>query len=364
MTDSDVLSDLRALVECESPSEDRAAVAACADVLAGIAQRRIDARPERIEVDGWVHLRWSFGRPRVLLLGHMDTVWPKGTLANWPFQVDGDRVTGPGVFDMKAGLVQMLEAVAALGEREGIAMLVTGDEEIGSNSSRALIEETAAGLDAVLVLEPSVGGALKTARKGVGSFRVEIAGRAAHAGLEPEKGINATVEVAAQILSIAGLARPELGTTVTPTVVAGGTTVNTVPERASVTVDVRAATVAEMDRVRAELDRLAPTVAGAGVQVSPISVRPPLEASEALFARAQKVAADLGLGPLEGVAVGGGSDGNFTAALGVPTLDGLGAVGAGAHAEGEYVLVDTMPERAALLAGLVAELLSAGGGQI
>jgi len=361
VNDAERCEDLRALVECESPSEDRDATARCADVLADLVRRRLGGEAERVEVEGRVHLRWSFGRPRVLLLGHLDTVWPLGTLARWPFEVRGERATGPGVFDMKGGLVQMLEALSGRGGPDGVAILVTSDEEVGSNSSRALIEETAAGMEAVLVLEPSADGALKTARKGVGTFRLDVTGRAAHAGLEPHKGVNATVEAAAQILAIAELGRPDQGTTVTPTTLSAGTTVNTVPESATLRIDVRASTVAEMDRVQSALGSLRPRLPGAGLAMTPVSVRPPLESSVSrdLFEAARRHAARLGLGDLAGVAVGGGSDGNLTAAIGIPTLDGLGAVGDKAHAEGEWLLVPAMRQRAGLVAALVDELVGA-----
>jgi len=286
-------------------------------------------------------------------------VWPMGTLARWPFGRDGDRITGPGVFDMKVGLVQLFAALQTLDDLDGIAVLVTSDEEIGSTSSQQLIEDTARGASAALVLEPSSDGALKIARKGIAMYHVEIVGRAAHAGLEPHLGINATIEAAHQVLAIAEIGRPEIGTTVTPTVVQSGSTVNTVPAVARVLVDVRAETSAELRRVEDEMSALAAVVPGASVKAVADSVREPLErsASEALFARAQRHASTLGLPPLEGVAVGGGSDGNLTAAIGVPTLDGLGAVGANAHAEGEWASVSALPERTALVAALVRDLL-------
>lgn len=359
--DPQLIADLRTLVECESPSADLEATAACADVVDKLALDRIGSVADRIVVDGRTHMRWAFGEPKVLLLGHLDTVWPIGTLARWPFEVDGDRATGPGAFDMKAGLAQMFATLSGRSSLDGIAILVTSDEEIGSTTSTELIESTARGLNAVLVLEPSAHGALKTARKGVGMFRVGVTGRAAHAGLEPENGINATVEAAHQTLAIAALGRTDLGTSVTPTVVSGGTTVNTVPADAVVNIDVRARTVAEMRRVQSALEALKPVLPGAAVTVNAIGVRAPLEStmSDGLFARAVGHARRLGLDELRGVEVGGGSDGNITAAIGVPTLDGLGAVGDNAHAEGEWVSLSAMPERAALVAALVDELLEA-----
>jgi glutamate carboxypeptidase len=306
-----------------------------------------------------VHLVWRFGRPRVLLLGHYDTVWPVGTLARWPFEVDGDRLTGPGVFDMKAGIVQLFAAAQSLDSLDGVAVVLTSDEEVGSGTSQELVEDVARGARAALVLEPSADGAVKIARKGVGMFRLEVAGRAAHAGLEPEKGVNATVEAARQVMAVVELARPEIGTTVTPTVLRSGTTSNTVPAHAAVSVDVRVATAAEMERVAAGLQSLTPVLPGADVKCVTESLRLPLEAamSAELFARARRHARDLGLGEISGVAVGGGSDGNLTAAIGTPTLDGLGAVGGNAHAEGEWVSSAAMPQRAALVGALVRDLL-------
>ena len=356
-----ILDELAALVAVESPSADLAAVARCADVVTDLGRRRLGARPERVVVGDRVHLRWQFGQPRVVLLGHFDTVWPVGTLARWPFEVDGDRATGPGVFDMKAGLVEMFAALERFDDLDGVAIVLNSDEEIGSTTSQELIEDTTRDARAALVLEPSADGALKVARKGVGMFTVHVTGRAAHAGLEPERGINASVEAAQQVLAIAALARPEVGTTVTPTVMSAGTTVNTVPAEATVAVDVRAATADEMRRVDADLQSLTPSLPGAAVKVLAHSVRLPLErtASADLFARAAAIARRLGFDDLAGVEVGGGSDGNLTAAIGVPTLDGLGAVGGNAHAEGEWALLSAITERAALVSALVRDLLEA-----
>jgi glutamate carboxypeptidase len=359
MTVDDLVSDLADLVNCESPSDDLHGTAQCAALLAKQLQRRLNLDADIIDTDGRVHLRAGDPSPRVLLLGHLDTVWPLGTLARWPFTVDGDRATGPGVFDMKAGLVQLVAALDQLADLDDIGVLVTSDEEIGSTSAQTLIEETSRDASAVLVLEPSADGALKVARKGVGMFRLEVVGRAAHAGLEPHLGINATIEAAHQVIAAAALARPEAGTTVTPTVVTAGTTVNTVPASASVSIDVRATTTDEMKRVEQGLESLSPRLPGAAVKLVTRSVRLPLERtmSQALFERAQHLASALGLATLDGVEVGGGSDGNITAALGTPTLDGLGAVGGNAHAEGEWASVPAMTERAALVAGLLRDLL-------
>ncbi|MEU1202612.1 M20 family metallopeptidase [Streptomyces sp. NPDC005813] len=356
-------AQLAELVEQESFSSDLPALHSCADLVAELGAQALGSAPRRLELGGRPHLLWpGSGDGDVLVLGHFDTVWPTGTLAGWPFTVDGDLATGPGVFDMKAGIVQMFAALRLLPSAEGVAVLLTGDEEIGAPSSRKLIEDTARGCRAVLVPEPSAAGALKTARKGIGTYRLDVRGRAAHAGLEPEKGINATVEVAHQVLRIAALGDSTVGTSVTPTVLSGGSSMNTVPEQASVQVDVRAWTAAELARVDTVLRELEPVVAGAALELDGGVNRYALEASHSadLFTAAAQEARALGLAPLRGVAVGGGSDGNFTAGLGVPTLDGLGAVGDHAHAPGEYADLSAMPQRAALMAALVGRLLGTG----
>jgi len=361
-----MLADIGALVTCESPSADLAAVARSADVVAEVGARVLGTEPERIVLDGRTHLRWRFGAGprRVLLLGHHDTVWPIGSLATHPYTVDGGVLRGPGCFDMKAGVVLAFYAVAEVaadGGADGVTLLVTGDEEVGSPSSRGLIEQEAAGCRAALVLEASAdGGALKTERKGVSLYRVRVTGRAAHAGLEPERGVNAGVELAHQVLAVNRVGRTDRGTTVTPTVSSAGTTTNTVPAGGEFAVDVRVRDTAEQDRVDAEMRGLRPVLPGALVEVIGGPNRPPLaaDASAGLFARAAALADRLGLPTLRGVAVGGGSDGNFTAGIGTPTLDGLGAVGGGAHADHEHVLIDALPGRAALVAALTAELAS------
>jgi glutamate carboxypeptidase len=363
-----MLADLETLVRCESPTGDRAATRRCADAFAELGIRLLSSEPQRLERGGAAQLRWRFGRgDRVLLLGHLDTVWPLGTLDRLPFTSAGGRITGPGCFDMKAGLVQLLYALAALREEgpdalDGVTVLITTDEEIGSPGSRTLIQDEARRNQAVLVLEAGAdGGALKTARKGAGCHRLHIVGRAAHAGLEPERGANAAVELAHQILAIVQLADPERGTTVTPSLTKAGDSANTVPGSAEVAVDVRAFSVEEQQRVAAGLAALRPCLEGTTLRLEQGADSPPLpfSASGDLFSRAEQAAARLGLPPLSGVAVGGASDGNWTAAVGTPTLDGLGAVGGGAHAEDEHVLADAMPGRAALLAELVADLLGA-----
>jgi glutamate carboxypeptidase len=350
------------LVQCESPSADHAAVARSADAVAALGGELLGRAPERIVIDGVTHLRWSFGAAtRVLVVAHHDTVWPLGAIDRLPFAVRQGVLTGPGCFDMKAGLVMALHAVAGLADRDGVTVLVTGDEELGSPTSRTLIEDSARGARAALVLEASAdGGALKLERKGVSLYEVVVDGFAAHAGLEPEKGVNATVELAHKVLAVAALADPAIGTSVTPTVAGSGSTTNTVPATGSFRVDVRARTAAEQLRVDAAIRGLAPVLPGARISVRGGVNRPPLEAAAStdLFARAERIAARIGVAPLGGVAVGGASDGNFTAGIGIPTLDGLGAVGGGAHAEHEHVVVAELGPRTLLLRELIAELVA------
>jgi glutamate carboxypeptidase len=353
---------IEALVSTESPTSD-------GDACTAIVQEAIGAfsswlpSPARVEVHSdrpcW---RWGPARPRVLLLGHLDTVWPLGTLTRLPFTNDGQRLTGPGVFDMKAGVVQgwAALALAQLTEDSGAGMLLTTDEETGSHASRQVIADAIREAEAVLVLEPSIDGALKIARKGTSWYEVDVEGRAAHAGLDPEHGINALVAASGLALAAPSWADASAGTTVTPTMMTAGTTANTVPSHAHLTVDVRAWTSAEQVRVDEAMRTWRPSVAGTTVVMRGGIDRPALEesASSALFSRACAAQAALGLVPLEGRAVGGASDGNLTAAAGVATLDGLGAVGAGAHADHEWASVPALAERAALLAALLATLLA------
>jgi glutamate carboxypeptidase len=362
----ELLRDVGELVECESPSTDLAAVARSAETVARIGARRLGVEPERIVLDGRTHLRWRLGSEpsRVLLVGHHDTVWPLGTLSTIPFTVESGVLRGPGCFDMKAGVAMMFHALAGLEGRRGVTVLVTGDEELGSPSSRGLIEDEARAAEVALVLEASAdGGALKTERKGVSLYDVRVRGRAAHAGLEPEAGVNATIELAHQALVVAALGAPESGTTVTPTLASAGTTTNTVPAEGSFSVDVRVRTPREQERVDVAMHALRPVLSGAALEVTGGPNRPPLDADSSAFllARARDVAVRLGLPEPTASAVGGASDGNLTAGVGTPTLDGLGAVGGGAHAADEHVLVDELPGRTALLGALVADLLAAGG---
>ena len=350
-----MLDDLRTLVEIESPSLDLEALQTSAEALAAMIERLLGRPAMLIDSPAGPHVHWSGGGdPKVLLLGHHDTVFPIGVLAQRPFTVAGGHVTGPGVFDMLAGIVQALHGLATLDDVSGVELLFSADEEVGSAASRALIEERALACGAVLVLEPSADdGALKTGRKGCGTFDVVVRGRASHAGLEPDKGVNALVEVAHQVLAINEFGRREVGTTVTPTVANVGTADNVVPALGRIKVDVRVESADEKARVEAAMAALRPVDPDSTIEVSGAIDRPPMpeSASTTLMPLAEAVAPGI-----EGYAVGGGSDGNFTAAIGVPTLDGLGAVGGGAHADHEFVVVDTMPDRARLIAGLVAQI--------
>lgn len=368
-----ILEDAIALIEVESPSHDLEAVARSAKWTSDLVRERLGVTPESIVTEGRTHLVTRFGSSptRLMLLGHHDTVWPIGTLTRLPAAVTEGALRGPGGLDMKLGVVQAIHALAIVRELhgddalDGITLLVTGDEEIGSPTSRSLIEKLAAG--AVLVLEAGGdGGELKTVRKGVSLYRIHVAGRAAHAGLEPEKGINAAVELARLVIAVNDLSSPAQATTVTPTVISAGTTTNTVPAEAFVDVDVRATSAAEQERVDANIRALQAIHPEAVVTVSGGVNRPPLEAtmSAPLLALAERVALEHDLTPPVGLAVGGASDGNFTAGIGIPTLDGLGGVGGGAHAETEHALVSAIAPRTALVAGLIRSITSEGGPRV
>jgi glutamate carboxypeptidase len=359
------IETIERLARLESPSLDKAAVDRCGAALAGMLGDR-GATVERLaQSERGDHLRARIegkggAGPPVLLLGHFDTVWPEGTLARMPVRRDGDRLHGPGVFDMKAGIaiaLAALDALRATNTRHApVTMLWTTDEEIGSGTSRATIEADARAASAVLVLEPALpGGALKTARKGVGEYELTIHGVAAHAGVDPGKGASAIHELAAQIAAIERLQDLPRGVSVNVGVVSGGSRPNVVAEEAHATIDVRAPTKDAADVLDRAIRGLQPVRAGTRLTIRGGFERPPMERSAAvveLFGRARAVAASLGRELAEG-ATGGGSDGNFTAALGVPTLDGLGPVGDGAHAAHEHVDVSALPWRAALVAGLL-----------
>ena len=361
-----LIETAEALVRLESPTTDKAAVDRCgrelASRLAAIGGRvtRL-SRPDRGD-----HLLAEFGcgTSQVLVLGHFDTVWPVGQLEKMPLTLSNGRLHGPGVFDMKAGIAAgmlatraLLETGAALSRR--IVMLWTTDEEMGSASSRQAIEDEARRSDAVLVLEPSLpGGALKTSRKGCGMYEVVVHGIAAHSGISPEKGASAVHELAHQILRIQALQDVSHGVSVNVTTISGGSRSNVIPDEAHAFVDVRVPTMKDASRIEAAFRSLTPVDPRTTIDVAGDVGRPPLERSEQvarLYDQARQIARELGHDLSEG-ATGGGSDGNFTAAVGVPTLDGLGAIGDGAHALHEHVEVDALPDRAALIAGLIATL--------
>src|SRR5262245_2277986 len=353
------------LVAIESPSTDKAAVDRCGRELAQMlrdAGAGVETIPQRERGDH-VRARWGSGERPVLILGHFDTVWPLGTLNTMPMKRDGARLHGPGTFDMKAGIAIAIGAVTALRETHTpyppVAMLWMTDEEIGSGTSRALIEDEARKARAVLVLEPALpGGALKTARKGCGEFELIVDGIAAHAGLDPGKGASAIHELAAQIAVIEALQDLPRGISVNAGIIEGGSRANVVAERARAVVDARAPTREAAADVERAFHGLRPIRPGTRLSVRGGFERPPMErtpAVAALFQTAAEVAATLGVELREGSA-GGGSDWNFTAALGVPTLDGLGAVGDGAHAAHEHVNLDALPLRVALVAGLLSRL--------
>ncbi|MGA8024866.1 MAG: M20 family metallopeptidase [Candidatus Acidiferrales bacterium] len=358
-------------VRCESPSHDKGAVDRCGGLVAREWRRRGASVRVLRQGERGNHLRAEIslgnGKPagQIMVLGHLDTVYPLGTLAKMPFRVSGGRAWGPGTFDMKGGLVLALFAVDALraariAAAKRFVFLWTSDEEIGSESSRRVIEQEARRSDAVLVLEPAFGteGRLKTQRKGVGGAEIIVTGRSAHAGIDPEKGVNAVHELALQIERLMRLNDPRRGITVQTTVVSGGTLTNVVPEHAQASVDIRYARLADAARLGRKLRDVRPVLRGARIEVRHTGDRPPLERSAAvrkLFAHAESLMREMGL-PLGEASTGGGSDGSFTAALGVPTLDGLGAVGDGAHSPREHVLIRALPERAALIAGLLATL--------
>jgi glutamate carboxypeptidase len=354
-------------VRAESASLDKTAVDRFGRLVAAEWRRRgarIDllAQPERGNHvrAGW-NPRGKRYKGQTLVLGHLDTVHGLGTLARMPFRVSRGRAYGPGILDMKGGLVIALYAVDALAAmglapEKRVVFLWTSDEEIGSGTSRDAIEREARRSEAVLVLEPAAGldGRVKTGRKGVGEFEILVTGRAAHAGLNPEEGINAIEEIALQVGRISRWNEPKRGITVNAGVIEGGTRTNVIPEKARVVVDVRAARAADMRALDRKFRALRPVLRGAKLEIRGGFNRPPMErrASAMLYAKARALAREMSVALGEAF-VGGGSDGSFTAALGIPTLDGLGAVGGGAHSPDENVLIRKLPERAALLAGLL-----------
>ncbi len=359
---------LGTLVNLPSPSADKHLVDSVSQFVATRLGKNLIASTviPKESVGDIVWGEWRPERPkgRILILCHLDTVWPADAADRNPFRLDGDRIYGPGVFDMKGGValtlkIQEFLAAQIIQPRCAIRFLYTTDEEIGSYESREVIEEFARQSEIVLVTEPALpGGGLKTIRKGSGMYRLEVHGRAAHAGLEPEKGINAIEEIALQITQIKGLEDREKGTTLNFTLIEGGTASNVVPDHASASIDLRFREEPEGKRVDSALRGRLPLTPGAWIEVSGSIDRPPMlptERTRGVFAFAREIAAEVGLGLWEGEA-GGGSDGNFTAALGVPTLDGLGVEGEGAHTWDEHILRRSLAPRLAVLSRLVERL--------
>jgi len=373
----EIVSTIRELVEIESPSDNKAAVDRIAEAVAHKFSQLDGELRVHPAKDFGNHLQIDFdfagksvgksaAKP-VLLLGHYDTVYPLGTLATMPCRVVDNKLTGPGVLDMKSGIVLMLHALAALQEWHGkdrdrrlprpVTVLLVSDEEVGSESSRMITESLAKKAAAVLVLEPSYGrqGAVKTARKGVGEYLVKVTGKASHAGLDFQKGVNAILELARQIEKISGFSDLKKGLTVNVGIVGGGSRTNVVPAEAAAQIDVRIARMKDSAGIDKKIRSLRPFNRKCKIEITGGINRPPMERTAgvaALYAQAVAIARELGW-KLGEAAVGGGSDGNFTAGLGIPTLDGLGGVGDGAHATHEHILISELPRRAALIAGLI-----------
>ena len=367
-----LVETVEALVRAESPSTNKAAVDRCGRIIASRLTElgsRVTFVRQELRGD---HIRAAIDGDRsdgqVLLLGHFDTVWDVGQLQRMPFHLAGERLHGPGIYDMKGGIAVAMLAVRALRAlalaHPRLVVLLTTDEEVGSATSRALIEEEAARSRAVLVLEPSLpGGGAKTSRKGVGEFEVIVHGVSAHAGIAPADGANAVHELAHQITTLAALQDLERGLSVNVTVVAGGTRTNVIPDLARASVDVRVATMADAARLEQALRALTPRAKNTRLEIAGGVNRPPMERTAgvaALYERARACAGELGK-PLAEGGTGGGSDGNFTAALGVPTLDGLGPEGDGAHALHEHVVAADLPWRGAFIARLLTALSEAPG---
>lgn len=360
-----MLADIRRLVETESPTESLAHCWGVAEVTQEICTRWLGSAARIEEHEGRPILRWGAAQPRILLLGHLDTVWPLGTLERLPWACDGERMRGPGVFDMKAGVVTAIAALSMVTERSAIGLMFTTDEETGSWASRSAITSAIQQADAVLVFEPSLQGKLKSARKGTSWYRIAFTGRAAHAGLDPERGVNALLMAARCAAEVVAFADSTQGSTVTPTMLSAGTTANTVPAEAELVIDVRAWSLAEQQRID---DAIRACAAAATGEVGSVEIRGgidrpamPEQASATLLPLVRVAAMRLGLPVPEHSAVGGASDGNLTAAAGVPTLDGLGPVGDGAHADHEWVSVADLVPRTELIAALLGDLVQGQG---
>lgn len=354
-----IIQDLKALVEFESPSEDLGACRGVVDLAVGIANKNLSVKAEVIEENGRPVFWWGSKNPEIILLAHLDTVWPKNSFKPL-WQESGDVVKGPGIFDMKAGFLQALYAIKEIpGAESKVALIATTDEELGSQSSKELIKSISSKAKAVLVLEASLNGKVKTGRKGTSMYQIKIHGRASHAGLEPEKGINATVEISRIVSELAKLENPEHGTTVVPTTLHSGTTTNTVPALAVLDLDIRSFLSSELNRIDTAIKLLAAQNPEARIEITGGINRPPLEISstKALYEKLEVVAKSIGMDPIGHASVGGASDGNFAAAAGAQVLDGLGAVGDGAHAPHEQILLSSIPTRVTLLTAFIKELI-------
>ncbi len=351
-----MLSALERLVRLESPTDDLAACREVIECASALAQEVLGKPAQIREVNGRPVFWWGATNPDVVVLAHLDTVWPKGSFQP-VWSVKDNAATGPGIFDMKAGFIQALYAMADIDG--SVALVATSDEETGSATSKDFIKEISAKAKAVLVLEATLNGKVKTGRKGTAMYQIRIHGKASHAGLEPEKGVNATVEMGHAILAISALENKELGTTVVPTMLRAGNTTNTVPDLAVLDIDVRSFSVNELNRVDASVRNLKAVNPETRYEITGGFNRPPLETTStmALYERAEKVAKALGMPPLGHASVGGASDGNFAAAAGAQVLDGLGAVGDGAHAAHEWVDITTLESRSAFLHALIKDIL-------
>lgn len=351
------IKDIQRLVECQSPTEDLAACVKVVELAVEISTQVLEVPAKLVTENGRPVFWWGAEKPKIVLLCHLDTVWPHNSFTpTW--QVDGDNAKGPGIFDMKTGFIQAMYALKGIsGAQSKVALIATTDEETGSATSKGLIERLAKNADAVLVFESAIDGKVKTGRKGTAMYQIAVTGKAAHAGLEPEKGINATTELAKLVLQISELANPTLGTTVVPTVMQAGTTTNTVPAEAKLDIDIRSFTMAELQRIDTAIKSLSSTVAK--VDVTGGINRPPLElaSTKELYEKLEVVAKRLGMPEIGHASVGGASDGNFAAAAGAKVLDGLGAVGVGAHAPTESIIISAIEPRIKLISAFITELI-------
>jgi glutamate carboxypeptidase len=351
------IKDIQRLVECQSPTEDLAACIKVVELAVEISAQVLEIPAKLITENGRPVFWWGAEKPKIVLLCHLDTVWPHNSF-NPTWLIDGDNAKGPGVFDMKAGFIQAMYALKGIaGAQSKVALVATTDEETGSATSKKLIERLAKDADAVLIFESAIDGKVKTGRKGTSMYQISVTGKAAHAGLEPEKGINATTELAKLVLQITDLANPAFGTTVVPTVMQAGTTTNTVPAQAKLDIDIRSFTMAELQRVDTAIKSLTSSVAQ--VEITGGISRPPLEiaSTKELYEKLEVVAKRLGMPEIGHASVGGASDGNLAAAAGAKVLDGLGAVGVGAHAPTESILLSAVEPRIKLISAFITELL-------